>query len=140
MLCAFGNMVIQYSRCPEISNEEMNGLFFAAWEDHQERDFESTLDRKSQFWVCGRDEGFLVGFVKVVWDMGMHAFVLDTTTHPSYQRRGIGGNLLREAIAMAKDRSIEWLHVDFEAKYKSFYSDVGFMPTDAGLINLRGGT
>ena len=132
--------MIHYARSPEISNEEMNELFSAAWEDHQEKDFEGTMDRNSQFWVCGRDDGRLVGFVKVVWDMGSHAFVLDTTTHPSYQRRGIGRDLLREAIAMAKERSIEWLHVDFEARYKSFYERAGFTSTDAGLINLRRGT
>lgn len=131
--------MILYTRSPHLSNAELNELFSTAWENHQERDFIGSLDRNSQFWVCARDHGKLVGFVKVVWDRASHGFIVDTTTHPSYQHRGIDRNLLAEAIEMAKHRGIEWIHVDFDARYESFYRNVGFRPTGAGLINLKCG-
>ena len=38
-------------------------------------------------WVTARDgDGRLVGFVNVVSDGGVHAFLLDTKTHGAHQR------------------------------------------------------
>jgi len=70
------------------------------------------------------------------WDGGIHAFILDTTVHPEFRRRGIGIRLVKEAAKIAKERGIEWLHVDFEPHLQSFYEKGGFKNTKAGLINL----
>ena len=41
------------------------------------------------------------------------------------------------AAAGARRAGCEWLHVDFDPEYRTFYFDVcGFEPTDAGLIAL----
>lgn len=89
-------------------------------------------------WVTARDRaGLLVGFVNVAWDGGEHAFVIDTKTRGTHQRRGIGRELVHEAALHAKMAGCEWLHVDFEPDLGRFYFGAcGFRPTDAGLINL----
>lgn len=92
--------------------------------------------RRSLGWVCAVDGDRLVGFVNVAWDGGVHAFVLDTTVHPDYQRRGIGRELVHEAAALSRERGAEWLHVDYDDDLDAFYRGCGFRPTPAGLIDL----
>ncbi len=92
-------------------------------------------------WVSARDEsGLLVGFVNVAWDGGDHAFLLDTKTRGSHQRRGIGRDLVRVAEEHARAAGCEWLHVDHLPELAPFYLDAcGFRRTDAGLVHLTGG-
>jgi ribosomal protein S18 acetylase RimI-like enzyme len=91
-------------------------------------------------WVTARDDGLLVGFVNVAWDGGDHAFLLDTKTRPSHQRRGVGTAVVRRAVQEATAAGCEWLHVDFLPELTSFYRDAcGFRPTEAGLVHLTSG-
>ena len=80
----------------------------------------------------------MVGFVNVAWDGGIHAFIIDTTVHPSVRRNGIGRELVRRAAEAARTEGIVWLHVDFEPHLRAFYSACGFTPTEAGLMRLDG--
>lgn len=90
-------------------------------------------------WVVARDSaGLLVGFVNVAWDGGDHAFLIDTKTRPSHQRRGLGRAVVERAASEARVAGCEWLSVDFEPQLTAFYLDAcGFRPTAAGLIRLR---
>jgi ribosomal protein S18 acetylase RimI-like enzyme len=90
-------------------------------------------------WVTARAPGeILVGFVNVVGDGGDHAFLIDTKTRGSFQRRHVGTRVVAFAAQHAKAAGCEWLHVDFDADLRAFYFDAcGFQPTDAGLIDLR---
>ncbi len=127
---------IAYRVSPLVTNDELNALFAAAWPDYSSRDFSPLLDRSLAF-VCVYDSMRLIGFVNLAWDGGGHAFILDTTIHPEYQRRGIGRQLVKQATVVAKERGVEWLHVDFEPHLQAFYDVCGFKPTKAGLINLK---
>ncbi|GGJ44987.1 GNAT family N-acetyltransferase [Deinococcus roseus] len=127
---------IEYSHRPAIGNEALNALFFAAWEGHQKVDFASILQR-SLTYVCAHRAGQLVGFVNVAWDGGVHAFLLDTTVHPEFQRQGIGQELVRLAAQVAREQGCHWLHVDFEPHLEAFYRGCGFQDTWAGLLNLQ---
>ena len=118
-----------------IASEALNALRTAAWEHVGDQDWEPIL-RRSLGWVGASDGGQLVGFVNVAWDGGVHAFLLDTTVHPAYQRRGLGRELVREAAALARERGAEWLHVDYDGHLDGFYRGCGFRPTAAGLIDL----
>jgi GNAT superfamily N-acetyltransferase len=82
----------------------------------------------------------LIGFVNVAWDGGAHAFLLDTTVHPDFRRRGIATELVRRVAEAARARGAEWLHVDFEPHLETFYRGCGFAPTAAGLLRLGPGT
>jgi ribosomal protein S18 acetylase RimI-like enzyme len=98
-----------------------------------------TVGQHSLGWVSARDRaGLLVGFVNVAWDGSDHAFLIDTKTRGSHQRRGIGTEVVRVAVEHAIEAGCEWLHVDFEPALRDFYYGAcGFRPTDAGLIRLR---
>lgn len=120
-----------------VSNQELNALRTAAWDQVGDQDWEPILQR-SLGRVCATDGDRLVGFVNVAWDGSVHAFLLDTTVHPDYQRQGIGTALVREAAAMSRARGAEWLHVDYEEHLEAFYQGCGFRPTPAGLLLLAG--
>ncbi|RYE78152.1 MAG: N-acetyltransferase, partial [Myxococcales bacterium] len=86
--------------------------------------------------ACAYSEDRLVGYVNVAWDGGVHAFLLDTTVDPDFQRRGIARELVRRVTVEARTRGADWLHVDYEPHLASFYQSCGFRPTVAGLIDL----
>ncbi|MGB1286652.1 MAG: GNAT family N-acetyltransferase [Aggregatilineales bacterium] len=127
---------IRYEISPDVSNEALNTLFFAVWEHHQSRDFLPVL-KHSLLWVCAYSGNQLIGFVNVVWDGGKHAFILDTSVHPDFQRHGIGIELVKRANLASTEKGILWMHVDYEAHLTDFYAKCGFRTTVAGLLNLQ---
>ena len=131
-------MEIVYRVSPNVTNNELNALFASAWNDHKAEDFRSILSH-SLAYVCAYAgvENRLIGFVNLAWDGGIHAFLLDTTVHPDFRRQGIGRQLVRDAATVAKEKGIEWLHVDYEPHLYPFYQECGFVPTMAGLCNLK---
>ena len=126
---------IQYRVSPAVSNDDLNAIFAAAWPNPTWRDFEPVL-RRSLAYVCAYAGETLIGFVNLAWDGGAHAFLLDTTVHPDWQRRGIGRELVQRATAVAREQGVDWLHVDYEPHLDGFYRGCGFQPTLAGLIRL----
>jgi GNAT superfamily N-acetyltransferase len=120
---------------PPVSPQELDELFAVAWSEHTPRDWDLVL-KHSLVYLCAYWERRLVGFVNVAWDGGIHGFILDTTVHPELRRRGIGRGLVLRAAADARDRNVEWLHVDFEPHLRSFYDGCGFKATEAGLLHL----
>lgn len=128
---------ITYQVRPAVTNEELNTLFATAWPGARWADFQPMLAH-SLAYVCAYDGPTLVGFVNLAWDGGIHAFLLDTTVHADWQRRGIGRQLVLEAVAVAAARGMDWLHVDYEPHLDGFYRSCGFQPTLAGLIRLPG--
>lgn len=128
---------INYQISPAVTNDELNALFANAWESHTTRDFLQVLSH-SLLYVCARHKTELIGFVNVAWDGASHAFILDTTIHKDFRRRGIGIQIVKHAAEASKKRGVEWLHVDFEPHLEDFYRKCGFRHTAAGLINLCG--
>lgn len=129
--------MIEYRERPPLDNETLHGLFSASWDDHNRRDFDAILSR-SLVYVTAFADDRLVGFVNVATDGGENAFLLDTTVHPDFRRRGIGTELVRRASELARRHGATWLPVDFEAALSNFYfKSCGFQPTAAGLIRLR---
>jgi GNAT superfamily N-acetyltransferase len=120
---------------PVLTDADLNELFSASWPGHQSASFEPKLSR-SLTWIAAWRGSRLVGYVNVIGDGGVHAFILDTTVHPDERRRGLGLQLVQAAAAEARDYGAEWLHVDFEPHLESFYQQCGFRPTGAGLMRL----
>lgn len=131
---------VSYRVNPPIDNDALNDLAAMAWQRDRgaspDVDFVALL-KLCLCYICAYVDERTVGFVKLVWDGGEHAFLLDTMVHPAMQRRGIGRRLVVEAIACAKTRGVEWVHVDYEPHLEEFYADCGFRPTRAGLINTK---
>jgi ribosomal protein S18 acetylase RimI-like enzyme len=126
---------IVYHISPVVSNDALNVLFDAAWPAYTPGDFQPMLNR-SLAYICAYAVDRLIGFVNVAWDGGIHAFLLNTTVHRDWQRRGVGHALVRRAAVVARERGIHWLHVDYEPHLAGFYRDCGFLPTEAGLLWL----
>lgn len=118
----------------ELAADDIAALFTASWPGRAGPSG-SELEH-SLCWVSAHVGERLVGFVNVAWDGGAHAFLLDTTVHPEFRRRGIGASLVRCAADEARELGAEWLHVDYEPQYAEFYRRCGFRPSLAGLIHL----
>ena len=127
---------IDYKISPAVTNDKLNTLFANAWENHITWDFLPVLEHSLLF-VCAYYERHLIGFVNVAWDGAQHAFILDTTVDKNFRRRGVGTELVKLAAETAKERGVEWLHVDFEPHLQDFYRKCGFRNTNAGLIKLK---
>jgi GNAT superfamily N-acetyltransferase len=95
------------------------------------------VHRHSLGWVVARDGTDLVGFVNVLWDGRVHAWLQDVMVAVDARRRGIGAELVDCARQGAKAAGCEYLHVDFEDHLSAFYYGAcGFTPTKAGLLVL----
>jgi GNAT superfamily N-acetyltransferase len=105
----------------------------ASWADHQPISFSLA---RSLTWITAHRGDQLAGFVNVIGDGGVHAFILDTTVHPAERRRGLGVRLVRAAADEAKACGARWLHVDYEPRLAGFYAQCGFRPTTAGVMPL----
>lgn len=130
-----GPAPLRYVTRAGVANAELNALFGAAWPAHRERDFEATF-AQSLLYVTAHAGPRLVGFVNLAWDGGLHGFVLDPTVHPDWRLRGVGSELMRLVIAGARDKGLEWLHVDYEPGLERFYRRSGFTSSEAGVLRL----
>ena len=135
-------MAVTYVWRGEFRNTEVNALHAEAFEtavfDDTEWNWTALVGRHSLGWVVARDDDGLVGFVNVVGDGIVHAWLQDTMVATRARGQGVGTQLVAVARDHARDAGCEWLHVDFEEHLASFYFDAcGFTPTRAGLIALR---
>ena len=135
-------MDVRYAWRGSFGNGEVNVLHAAAFGTRVftdvEWDWVALTDRHSRGWVVARDGDRLVGFVNVIWDGLVHAWIQDTMVSPADHHRGIGTQLVRLAVDAARAGGCEWLHVDFDDDLKAFYVDAcEFVPTSAGLIALQ---
>ncbi len=120
----------------EVNRLHADAFGHRVYED-SEWDWQRLCAEHSLGWVTARDDGRLVGFVNVVWDGFVHAWIQDTIVATDTQRRGIGIGLIRQARIGAKAAGCEWLHVDFDDELRPFYlGSAGFTETNAGLIDL----
>jgi len=128
---------LEYRVNPSISNAELDRLYAESWPNHRPPyDFGPELAWALAF-VCAYAGEELIGFVRLAWDGSVHAFLLEPTVRPDFRRRGIGRTLVERAVAVARERGMEWVHVDYEPHLRDFYRACGFASTDAGLIHLR---
>ena len=135
-------MPIDYRWRGEFDNAEVHVLHAEAFDtpvfDECEWNWRELVEQHSLGWVVARDGERLVGFVNVVWDGLVHAWLQDTMVAAKARGRGIGTALVAHAREAAREAGCEWLHVDFDDHLREFYLDAcGFRPTSAGLIALQ---
>jgi GNAT superfamily N-acetyltransferase len=123
------------------TNDEVNRLHAEAFNarvfDASEWNWEQLVAQHSLGWVTARIESDLVGFLNVLWDGSIHAWIQDVMVVASARHRGIGRQLVDVAAQESRNAGCEWLHVDFEDELRPFYFDAcGFTPTNAGLLRL----
>lgn len=123
------------------TSDEANALhaeaFQARLHTSQEWDWWALVHRHSLGWVTARRGGALTGFVNVVWDGAVHAWLQDVMVADSARHLGLGTLLVARAAQGAREAGCEWLHVDFSPGLRPFYVDAcGFAPTESGLLRL----
>lgn len=122
-------------------NSEIHELHAAAFEtrlfDESEWDWVTQTERYSLGWVVARHDGRFVGFVNVLWDGLVHAFIEDVMVDAEYRGRGVGVAVVHAARDGARAAGCEFLHVGFDDDLRDFYVDgCGFEPTGGGLIEF----
>lgn len=135
-------MTITYEWRGSFTNEEVNALHAEAFDtrvfDESEWDWQRLTAEHSLGWVVARNDGELAGFVNVIWDGLVHAWLQDTMVATGSRGRAIGTELVARARAAACAAGCEWLHVDFDSDLDGFYIDAcGFTATHGGLISLQ---
>lgn len=86
---------------------------------------EKSLAHSLAIYVA-RDGEEIVGLVRLVGDGFSSVFVQDLIVLPSYQRQGIGSNLMKEALADYKDAYQIQLATEQTEKTLGFYRSLGF--------------
>ncbi|SEE65057.1 GNAT family N-acetyltransferase [Ruania alba] len=122
-----------------LTDAEVNALHAACF-DHPvgATPWNANLARHSIAWVTARRGAALVGFVNVIGDGGVHAFLLDTSVDGRERGRGIGRRLVLAAAEEARRLGCEWLHADYDAGLVPFYEkSCGMAHTEAGLLRLH---
>jgi ribosomal protein S18 acetylase RimI-like enzyme len=121
---------------------EVNMLHAAAFHTRvysdEEWDWAALAARWSLGWCTARVDGELVGFVNVLTDGLVHAWLQDVMVSPLHRRLGIGRRLVALAVEQCREAGCEWLHVDYDDDAIEFYERTcGFQPTNGGLRALR---
>lgn len=107
-----------------------------------------AIDRdENQRLLVAEERGVLTGTVQVtlivhVMAQGLRRAVVEAMfVHPDYQGGGIGGALMRAAIAQAREwdcRAVELTSNKVRKEAHAFYSKLGFEPTHEGFkLTLR---
>jgi len=132
---------ITYTWREPFTNPEIHALHGAAFEtrvfDESEWDWVQQTNRFSLGWVVARDGNRFVGFVNVLWDGLVHAFIEDVMVDADYRNRGVGVGVVHAARDGATAAGCEFLHVGFDQELRPFYIGAcGFQPTLGGLMEL----
>ena len=123
-------------------NDEIHALHAEAFGtrvfDESEWNWVDQCDRYSLGWVVAREADRFVGFVNVLWDGLVHAFIEDVMVEATLRHRRIGIGLVEAARDGAEAAGCDFLHVNFDEDLRAFYIDgCGFRPTLGGLMELE---
>jgi GNAT superfamily N-acetyltransferase len=78
----------------------------------------------------------LIGWCAILSDGVRHAVLLDVIVHPTWQRQGMGRQLVKRAIEHIRRHGISIIHVDFTPENRGFYEACGFRIGLAGILEV----
>ncbi|WP_454385586.1 GNAT family N-acetyltransferase [Streptococcus sp. Marseille-Q7087] len=120
--------MIKFTKETSISIDDVLHLYQAVgWTNYtnQPQMLEQALSHSLTTYLA-RDGEEIVGLVRLVGDGFTSVFVQDLIVLPSYQRQGIGSNLMKEALADYKDAYQVQLATEETGKTLGFYRSLGF--------------
>ena len=120
--------MIKITKGTSVSIDDVLHLYQAvSWTNYtnQPQMLEQSLTHSLAIYVA-RDGEKIVGLVRLVGDGFSSVFVQDLIVLPSYQRQGIGSNLMKEALIDYKDAYQIQLVTDQTEKNLGFYRSLGF--------------
>ncbi|EFO54430.1 acetyltransferase, gnat family [Streptococcus infantis SK1302] len=122
--------MIKITKETSVSIDDVLHLYQAvAWTNYtnQPQMLEQSLAHSLAIYVA-RDGEEIVGLVRLVGDGFSSVFVQDLIVLPSYQRQGIGSDLMKEALADYKDAYQIQLATEQTEKTLGFYRSLGLKP------------
>ena len=120
--------MIKFTKETSISIDDVLHLYQAVgWTNYtnQPQMLEQALSHSLTTYLA-RDGEEIVGLVRLVGDGFSSVFVQDLIVLPSYQRQGIGSNLMKEALADYNDAYQVQLATEQTEKNLGFYRSLGF--------------
>ena len=120
--------MIKITKGTSVSIDDVLHLYQAvSWTNYtnQPQMLEQSLTHSLAIYVA-RDGEKIVGLVRLVGDGFSSVFVQDLIVLPSYQRQGIGSDLMKEALGDYKDAYQVQLVTDQTEKTLGFYRSLGF--------------
>ncbi|HEM3518643.1 TPA: GNAT family N-acetyltransferase [Streptococcus suis] len=125
--------MITYKQDPQFDFQAVLELYASVgWTNYTDRPamLQKALDH-SLFVLAAYDGDRLVGLLRAVGDGHSIVFIQDILVLPTYQRQGIGRQLLEQAITHFS--GIYQLHLltDNTEKTRSFYEAIGFTAVDS---------
>ena len=120
--------MINITKETSVSIDDVLHLYQAVgWTNYtnQPQMLEQSLAHSLAIYV-DRDGEKIVGLVRLVGDGFSSVFVQDLIVLPSYQRQGIGSDLMKEALGDYKDAYQVQLVTDQTEKTLGFYRSLGF--------------
>ena len=120
--------MIKITKESSVSIDDVLHLYQAVgWTNYtnQPQMLEQALSHSLSTYLA-RDGEEIVGLVRLVGDGFSSVFVQDLIVLPSYQRQGIGSNLMKEALADYKDAYQIQLVTEQTEKTLGFYRSLGF--------------
>jgi GNAT superfamily N-acetyltransferase len=100
----------------------------AYWVQGRSRETIERLVRESTRVIAAYDGDTLIGFCRVVSDASSVAWLGDVFVLPGYRGRGIGFELVREAVEFPEHRDLQWYLGTRDAH--GLYAKFGFMPAN----------
>ncbi|NQN36974.1 GNAT family N-acetyltransferase [Streptococcus suis] len=125
--------MITYKQNPQLDFQAVLEFYASVgWTNYTDRPamLQKALEH-SLFVLAAFDGNRLVGLLRVVGDGHSIVFIQDILVLPTYQRQGIGRQLLEQAITHFS--GIYQLHLltDNTEKTRSFYEAIGFTAVDS---------
>jgi GNAT superfamily N-acetyltransferase len=107
----------------------------AYWVPGRSRETIERLVRRSTRVVAAYDGDRLVGFARVVSDRSNFAWLGDVFVVESHRGRGIGTEIVREAVEHEPERDLVWYLSTRDAG--GLYARFGFRPADPDRVMTR---
>ncbi|MGQ7420257.1 GNAT family N-acetyltransferase [Streptococcus suis] len=125
--------MITYKQHPQLDFQAVLELYASVgWTNYTDRPamLQKAL-KHSLFVLAAYDGDCLVGLLRAVGDGHSIVFIQDILVLPTYQRQGIGRQLLEQAVTHFP--GIYQLHLltDNTEKIRSFYEAIGFTAVDS---------
>ena len=120
--------MIKITKETSVSIDDVLHLYQAVgWTNYtnQPQMLEKSLAHSLAIYVA-RDGEEIVGLVRLVGDGFSSVFVQDLIVLPSYQRQGIGSDLMKQALSDYKDTYQIQLATEESEKTLGFYRSLGF--------------
>jgi len=120
--------MIKITKETSVSIDDVLHLYQAVgWTNYtnQPQMLEQSLAHSLAIYVA-RDGEKIVGLVRLVGDSFSSVFVQDLIVLPTYQRQGIGSDLMKEALGDYKDAYQVQLVTEETEKNLGFYRSLGF--------------